>query len=302
MDAKGEPLANPGRLIVDTAVLRSNYDKQPFALQHNLHTLPMFQPPALDALAKLFDACPADYFVAASAAQPGQEFFAVPGRKYSPSEALSRLDSEPLRLLLKRPENHDRQFRRLLQDLFEQVTATVGGLQRRRVVRIESAVFITSAASITPFHFDPETNFFAQISGRKTYHVYPPAVLPEAKLEKFYLQGLVSIGQVDIPQDVEREVVVSMGPGDGLHQPQNAPHWVQTEAGRSVSYAFVYETAASRSVGRARACNYYVRKLGIQPAPVGAHPLVDHVKSDLMRGLIPLRNGVRNAIRSVRHD
>jgi hypothetical protein len=59
-------------------------------------------------------------------------------------------------------------------------------------------VFITSTASTTPFHFDPEIGFCSLIEGEKIYHVYSPSALRETVLEKFYLQGQTSIGQVEL--------------------------------------------------------------------------------------------------------
>src|SRR5262249_49594394 len=140
--------------------------------------------------------------------------------------------------------------------LFAQVIALRGGLGRERVVRLESAIFATSARSITPCHFDPEIAFFTQIEGRKNYHVYSPASMREAELEGFYRHGIVSIAQVDLPTRNPRfERFYPLEPGDGHHQPQNSPHWVETGAERSISYSFVFETDVSRARNRTRACN-----------------------------------------------
>ncbi|HTB67225.1 MAG TPA: hypothetical protein VK727_13430 [Steroidobacteraceae bacterium] len=214
---------------------------------------------------------------------------------------MEQLDSGATRILLKRPENHDAGFRQLMNDLFSEVMALRGGLRGERLVRLESAVFITSAASTTPFHFDPEIAFFFQIEGDKSYHVYPPASLREADLEKFYLRGQVSIGQVDLKAcDSTLERVFELHAGVGFHQPQNSPHWVQTRASRSVSYSFVYETDATRARGRARACNYYLRKVGMQPFKPGSRPVLDAVKAGAMRMVIPVRNRVGAQLRSMR--
>ena len=130
---------------------------------------------------------------------------------------------------MKRPEKHDPRFRDLLDALFRQIVDLRGGLGRERVVRLESSVLVSSAATTTPFHFDPEINFFAQVHGDKMYHVYSPSVVTEAELERFYIRGVVNIGQVKLQgRDRSREHVFALGPGKGFHQPQNAPHWVET--------------------------------------------------------------------------
>ncbi len=253
-------------LTVDPAGYKTAFNNTPFSFKHYLHQLPLFQPDALTELAKKYGEKPADFYVTNSAAAPEIKFFDVKAKKLKPDEALAQLAAGPVRVLLKRPENYDAGFRELLNKLFEEVVELRGGLNGEKVVRLESAVFISSASSTTPFHFDPEINHFFQIEGDKHYHVYPPSSVREDELEDFYVEGKIEIGQVDLTtRDKTLEHVFDLVPGSGFHQPQDAPHWVQTGAERSVSYAFVYETDASRARGRIFAANHFLRKLGLNP-------------------------------------
>jgi hypothetical protein len=283
--------------MVDAVRFRTDFDRNPFGFTHRLSDLPLFQADSLRALAAAYEPHPSEYFVAASAPTAATAFDAVPHGQCGPVEALTRLDSRATRLLLKRPENRDPRFRQLLDAFFAQVLELRGGLSGERVLRLESAIFITSAAATTPCHFDPEIAFFTQIEGEKIYHVYPPATLGDAVLEDFYHHGRVSIAQVDLAAcDPAREHVYVLGPGKGLHQPQNSPHWVETCASRSISYSIVFETDASRARGRVRAYNHYLRKLGLQPAVPGANRTVDFLKSRVMRVATPVRNRVRRRL------
>jgi len=296
----GDEASKTHHLKIDVDAFHAQFDRTPLGFTHDLHTLPMFSDSALRALVAKYDPHPRDYFVAGGAPTAGTEFFSVPQVPGKPSEALERLDTGEIRILLKRPEDHDAGFRRLRDDLFAEVMAMRGGLRGERLVRLESAVFITSAASTTPFHFDPEIAFFFQIDGDKSYHVYPPASLREPDLEKFYLRGVVSIGQVDLEAcDPALERVFELRGGLGFHQPQDSPHWVRTRASRSVSYSFVYETDASRARGRARACNHYLRKLGMVPFSPGQRPALDALKAGTMRVVIPIRRRVGARLRSI---
>lgn len=291
---------NSARLLIDADVISQDFDRKPFRFTHNLSGLEEFSNDSLRSLAREFDRHPRDFFVSAGAPAADTKFFTVPHDMCSASEALNRLDSGAYRILLKRAEDHDPRFRRLLDALFAQVVELRGGLRGERLVRLESGIFITSAASTTPVHFDPEINFFSQIEGEKIYHVYDPATLPEADLERFYLRGEVSIGNVDLRTcKPEHENVYTLTAGSGFHQPQNSPHWVQTRASRSISYAFVFETDASRARGRTRAYNYYLRKFGLAPSEPGQRPAVDAVKAGAMRWMIPARNNVGATLRSV---
>lgn len=282
-------------------VFEREFDREPFGFTHQLHMLDLFSPEALRRLTAKYERCPEDYFVSSSASTPGTRFFSVPFSKLAPLAALDALATGQHRILLKRLEDHDPQFRELLQQTFRQVIDQCGGLRGARVERLESALFISSGATITPFHFDPEINFFAQIEGQKRYHVYSPKVVSDIELERFYVRGKLEIGQIDLDgRDAAHEHVFQLGPGKGLHQPQNAPHWVETGATRSISYSIVFETDAMRAAGRARGCNHYLRKLGISPAGPGRSSVRDAMKSQAMLAVTPLRNHAGAILRGAR--
>jgi hypothetical protein len=285
-------------LNLDSERYRDCFDREPFGFSHQLHELPLFSPDYLHELTHRYARFPNDYYVASSAASASQAFYAQPPVMWKPHEALERLDTSACRILLKRVDTHDDRFRELLRTLFDEVVRFRGGMRGERVIRLESGLFITSAASTTPCHFDPEVNFFSQIEGQKIYHVFPPATVTEQEMEQFYVAGQVNIAQVDLnKRDPAREHVFALGPGKGLHQPQNAPHWVETGAERSISYSFVFETDASRATGRVRAYNRYLRRLGMSPTSPGVHPTLDVLKQNTMRVVTPLRNGARATLR-----
>ena len=295
------PSTKDARLNVDRERFKQSFDREPFGFSHNLSELDLFKFDSLQALAAKFSVAPQDYFVAGSAASPGTDFDSVPYGSANPSEALENLDTRPCRVLLKRPENHEPQFRELLGTLFQQIVDLRGGLGSERVVRLESALLISSAVTTTPIHFDPEIGFFSQIEGEKFYHVYSPASVTEPELERFYIRGAVAIGKVDLSRrDPAHEHVFNLGPGKGFHQPQNAPHWVQTGKSRSVSYTLVFETDVTRALGRTRAFNHYQRKSGVRPARPGLHSALDSAKASVMLSVIPARKLVGRMLSRVR--
>ncbi len=286
-----DALSNSAPLMyLDPESLTVAFDCYPLGFQHSLHKLQQFEPDALKALAQCYEGKADDYFVAASAPTPGTAFYEVATLADTPRSVLASLDGVPARVLLKRPENHDQRFRVLLDTLFNEVKTHLPDLQRERVVRLESAILITSAASTTPFHFDPESGFFSQIEGRKSYHVYPPDSLTEPELEQFYKRNKLNIGQVDITRrDAAREHLFELEPGAGFHQPRNAPHWVKTHDSRSVSYTMVFETESSRVKARARGMNHYLRKARMSPVAPGMDAKRDAAKSFMMQAATPVR-------------
>jgi hypothetical protein len=95
----------------------------------------------------------------------------VPRTPYlHPHEVMQHLETGSYRVLLKRPENYDLRFRELIDQLFAQVADSLGEFGDDRIVRREAGIFISSGATTTPFHFDPEIGFFFQIEREKIYH------------------------------------------------------------------------------------------------------------------------------------
>jgi hypothetical protein len=293
--------ASPVLLGLDDAVFSENYDRVPFSFSHNLHQLTLFKDETLKSLCETYAAHPEDYFVSRSAPAAGAVFYSVPTTPLKPHEAFDQLTAGSYKILLKRLECHHDGFRDLLNTLFAQVK---GHLQRNRfsdeVVRLESSVFISAPQATTPFHFDPEVNFFSQIEGEKIYHLYAPSELGEDEVEPLYVRATTDIGQVDLARrNPSAEHLIRLRPGAGLHQPQDAPHWVETVGSRSVSYTFVYETREGRRRSRVRSFNAYLRRLHIDPAPPGEHPARDAVKAAAMAAAIPARRHIGKAVRSV---
>jgi hypothetical protein len=296
------PIYRTDLLCLDPKQLRAIFDREPMGFIHNLANLDLFKIESLHALAaKMGDS--EDYFISESARSPDTKFFDVARVPYKPKEAIERLDTGAYRVLLKRAENHDRRFRELIDALFDQVVELLGGLGGQKVVRLESGILISSAFSITPFHYDPEVAFFSQIEGKKMYHVYSPTVISEKELERFSILGPVALAPVELRgRDLRKEYIFSLDPGKGFHQPQNSPHWVETGKARSISYTFVFETDAMRAVGRTRAFNHYLRKFGLKPTPLGFCPRFDMIKGDAMRAGIPMRQRAVRVLEKVRSN
>jgi hypothetical protein len=280
-------------LNLDAPLARSSFNREPFGFRHDLADLDIFDLENLRTLAMRYAGHERDYFVTSGATAPGQKFRSVSGPGLGVVEALDRLETGSVRVLLKRPENYDSWFRVLLDGLIGNLLETIGGLGEDRILRLESSIFITSSATVTPFHFDPSIGFFSQVRGRKLYHVYPPTELAEPELEQFYFRGLIDIGQVDLAKRTAgNEHVFDLTPGKGFHQPQNAPHWVETGDEISISYTFVFETLSNRRLGRTRGFNHYLRRAGVVPAAPGERPHVDHLKAGTLSAWVPCRKAL----------
>ena len=167
-------------------------------------------------------------------------------------------------------------------------------------MRLESSVFISAPQATTPFHFEPEVNFFGQIEGEKIYHLYEPSVLAEDEVQPLYVaQRLISGRSTWRVGTPSAEHVFRLHPGAGLHQPQDAPHWVETVGSHSISYTLVYETREGRTRSRVRSFNAYLRRLPVDPARPGERPARDVIKATAMAAAIPVRRQIGKAVRSL---
>jgi hypothetical protein len=291
--------SNIGQLDLPSHVLDRSFNREPFGFDHNLSTLDIFELGSLSALAEKYLGHDPDYFLASSASAPEENFRSVKPINLGLSEAFDCLKNQSIRILLKRPENYDPRFRKLLNGLIEQIVDQSSELKADRILRLESAIFVTSATTLTPFHFDPSAVLFCQIMGDKIYHVYSPTALTEPELEQFYFRGMIDIAQVELnKRDPKQEHIFRLSAGKGFHQPQNAPHWVETRGDISVSFSFFFETRGARKISRTRGFNYYMRKAGAKPMPPGVHPRLDAFKADAMRLWIPCRKTL-SAVKSV---
>jgi hypothetical protein len=71
--------------------------------------------------------------------------------------------------------------------------------------------------------------------------------------------------------------VYSLGPGQGIHVPVNAPHWVRNKDNISVTLSVNFQFRENYTANVYRA-NYLLRKAGITPIPPGHSEIRDRLK------------------------
>ena len=107
-------ISDMGRLELAPQVLDQSFNREPIGFDHNLSTLAMFELDSLRTLAEKYAGRDSDYMVASSASAPDQKFRAVKATDLSPAQAIDRLKTESVRILLKRPQNYDSRFPKTL--------------------------------------------------------------------------------------------------------------------------------------------------------------------------------------------
>ncbi|HET9130294.1 MAG TPA: cupin domain-containing protein, partial [Terriglobia bacterium] len=165
-----------------------------------------------------------------------------------------------------------------LDEVMASSESVAPGMKRR-----SGFVFVSSPGSITPFHFDQEYNFLLQIRGQKTVHVFPRSIISEEEVEARFA---VSHRNLRFQESFQRTAMTfDLQPGDGLHIPIAAPHWVRNGTGVSISFSITFHTPASERRSALYRLNNHIRGMGITPVAPGKSVLRDGAKYIAFQGL-----------------
>lgn len=281
MSATSSP-ASPPWLELDPALLRGRFGRRPFALRHRLSGHPLF---ALERLMRLVRGLPE----AKVEYNPGDVPVTLdpkrtPRNGLSPAETIRRIEECNSWMVLKNVEL-DPEYGALLDRCLAEVAAA-GGPPPRAMDDREAFVFVSSPGAVTPYHMDPEENFLLQVRGAKTIHVLrgdDRRVLSVEELERFH--GGAHRNLVFRERYRELAVPFELSPGWGVHVPVTSPHWVRNGATVSISFSITFRTRDTARRAHAHRVNGLLRRMGLEPGPVGASLFGDELKHLLLRGV-----------------
>ncbi len=272
-------IANP-LCDLDTQTFATCFNRSPFVIHHNLATHPLFELSRLVELAQFLPETSVEYN--SGDIPVSQDPNLTPRNGLSITETIRRIEECRSWLVLKNVEQ-DPEYRDILFDCLDQMRPVVDAVAPGMRVR-QGFVFISSAGSVTPFHIDPENNFLLQIRGNKhvqLFNVEDRVVMPEEQLEKFFTGAHRNIPYQ--PDFEPRGKWFELNPGDGLHFPVAAPHWVKNGDSVSISFSITFQTDSSQRRQSLHRWNNAMRRLGITPCPVGRSPWADELKFAAIR-------------------
>lgn len=137
----------------------------------------------------------------------------------------------------------------------------------------EAFIFLSSPGSVTPFHMDPEHNILLQIRGEKVMTVFPAGdeeLVPAVQSEAFHAGGHRNLDWRDGFR--ERGMAVTLLPGDAIHVPVKAPHFVENGPVVSVSLSVTWRSERSVAEGELHSLNALLRRRGLPVGRIGARP------------------------------
>jgi oxalate decarboxylase/phosphoglucose isomerase-like protein (cupin superfamily) len=262
-------------LDIDRPAFEARFGKAAFLLQHRLAGDALFSLERLVALSRTLPADKVEYN--AGDLPVSVDPASTPRNGLSAEETIRRIRECRSWLVLKNVER-DPAYRALLERCLAEVNA-LRGTPAPSMSEKHGFIFVSSPGAVTPYHMDPEENFLLQIRGRKTMHVFDPAdraVLSEQEIERFFSGAHRNLAFRDEYQP--RAQAFALRPGLAVHVPMTAPHWVQNGPEVSVSFSITFQTAASMRRQHAHRMNARLRRLGVEPRPIGESPLRDGLK------------------------
>lgn len=267
-------------LDIDRGAFAAGFGRAAFGLQHRLAGDSLF---SLERLVALSRALPADKVEYNAGDLPiSVDPATTPRNGLSPEETIRRIRECRSWLVLKNVER-DPAYCALLERCLAEVNDLRG---TPAMSQKHGFIFVSSPGAVTPYHMDPEENFLLQIEGRKTMHVFDPwdrAVLSEQEIERFF--GGAHRNLVFRDEYRPRAQAFELSPGSAVHVPMAAPHWVKNGPQVSISFSITFQTAASMRRQLAHRMNARLRRLGVEPRPIGQSPLRDGLKQLCYRAL-----------------
>ncbi len=269
------------------AVLAGAYPATPVKLTHQLTGHPLL---TLRALASLAEALPPDSAEFNPGALPiGIAPEDVPAPALGLVETIRNIAQVGSWVALKRIEQRP-EYAALLREVLAEVAQVVVP-RTGSMLQLEGFIFITSPGGVTPFHFDPEHNILLQITGHKTMTVFPvedEQLLSARAHEQFHL----GLHHRNVPWNERFAVLgtpITLAPGEALHVPVKAPHWVENGSEPSISLSVTWRSEWSYAEADARAFNHMLRKAGIDPRSPAPFPAQNRAKAAAYRALRKLR-------------
>jgi hypothetical protein len=262
-------------LDIDEASFREKFNHQPFFIRHHLAGHDLFALPRLIELAKRLPKESVEYN--AGNIPVSQDPNLTPQNGLSIEATIRRIEECQSWMVLKYVEK-DPEYAELLNACLDEIQSYSEPFAKGMTKR-EGFIFISSPNSVTPYHMDPEYNFLLQIRGQKTMSVFDGrdrSILSEEELEQYLSGGHRNLTFKEAFQQKASEC--ELHPGEGLHVPVTAPHWVKNGDEVSVSFSITFRAPASERRTIVYTTNAYLRKRGLTPVPYGQSDWRDTAK------------------------
>lgn len=278
----------------DNPGFQESFDERAFEFKHELTSgHPLFTRERLRRLL-ISQAAKNSVYYNAGEIRVDQRWDTVPPRTKPVEEVFDTVENSGAWIVL-RQVHDDPEYKLLLEDCLSEIKRLSGRAMDKDKKSQEADIYITSPGRVTMYHVDPICNFLMQISGEKQIHVFDRKdreVLPEEELERYWSENDYSVKYR--PEFEDRSQVFTMRPGAGVHVPVNHPHWLKNGDNISISLSINYHYKDSRRKNVYQA-NYYLRKIGLKPKPLGSSAFVDSMKGSVVTVTRAMKSKLKGA-------
>ncbi|RQH04131.1 cupin-like domain-containing protein [Paraburkholderia dinghuensis] len=274
---------------------KSSFNLHPFKFNHTLHRSGLFDISRIGELTRRMmerngDFCALDFKRGSISTKFGdgavdRKINAVPSRERL-DETIARLGETSTWLKLTRPQDYDAEYAQVLDAITTELEILSDFPLREDMTYATMTLILSSPKVATPFHIDHESNFLFQVQGSKDVCLFPATdreLVPEQEVESYYTGNFDAAHYRREFQD--RGTIYRITPGDVVHHPPLAPHWVQNGDNISVSISINYCMKSLEKRARVYQANYFLRKMGLKPLPPGLSPLRDSLKRNVLSTL-----------------
>lgn len=297
------------------ANLKPDFGRRPVVGRHRLQDHELFSD---QALIDLLDRFPREHLYALSmGCDPTriEENRLAQHDGVSGAELLQAVRNGRLWLNLTRVDRADARYRRLISELYEELSAQLPGFSPDAS---QGTLLISSPQALVYYHADGPASALWHIRGRKRVWVYP--ALDQRYMKTELLEDIFAgVRHEYLPYEHAYDAaaeVYDLEPGQWISWPQNAPHRVTNLDSVNVSLSTEYFTHASRRRFQVYVANRFfrtrlgwknmstredgalalaktlvqrsARKLGLDPVQIRQYIPVLRVVADAPGGVIPL--------------
>jgi Cupin-like domain len=269
-------MTNPAFSTDAQDAFRALYPETPGKLSHQLAGHPLL---SLEALVDLGGRLNPEHVEYNRADIPiGIDPAAVEANGLTIADTIRSIEENGSWMVLKWVEN-DPAYKALLEQTLSELQNIVQPLTGA-MRHLQGFIFVSSPNAVTPFHMDPEHNILLQIRGNKVMTVFPAddgAIVNDVEHERYHLGGHRNLPWQD--GFAARGTPFALAPGEAIHVPVKAPHWVKNGDALSISLSVTWRSEWSYRESEARVLNSVLRDVGLTPATPARYPQQNFAKA-----------------------
>ncbi|WP_321928000.1 cupin-like domain-containing protein [Paraburkholderia guartelaensis] len=265
---------------------KSNFNLHPFKFNHLLHESGLFEIPRIEEVAlRMLEKNGNVRAINFKNSSLDARFSAMP-HSTRLKEAFASVHENDSWIKLTQAHLYDADYAQVLDTITAELEELSGYPLRSDITLVTMTLLVSSPNISTPFHIDHETNFLFQLQGSKDVCLFPATdreLVPDQEVERYYAGNFEAARYRRQLQS--RGTIFRLNPGEVVHHPSLAPHWVKNDDNISVSISINYCMRSLEQRARVYQANYVLRMMGLKPLPPGVSPLRDSLKRKVISTL-----------------